>query len=175
MSIEIQSCMSQYPVILALDLSLKSTGWAVCDLDGFRSGRQAFPLEKGRSPALRFARFTVWLAALLDAEQPDFVIYEIPICRAQGNVQDALVGLKTRVDEACAVREIALTGCYPSTLKKHATGQGNADKARMKAAAAKWAHYDAGRDPGGDEADALHLLSYAIEHIELRTDRQPQK
>lgn len=63
----------------------------------------------------------------------------------------------------CEQHNIPYQGVPVGTIKKNATGKGNAGKQEMIAAAIKRGHA-----PGDDnEADALALLHWAIESQEL--------
>ena len=60
----------------------------------------------------------------------------------------------------CEHHQIPYSGVPVGTIKKHATGKGNADKQAMVEAARRIGHH-----PQDDnEADAIMLLMWAIEH-----------
>ena len=91
-------------------------------------------------------------------------MYEEPGATTGGgaSTREALIGVKTRVLEACAIRGIQCQGVWPPTLKKLATGNGKAEKAAMQDFAFfMHPEYDAAKDAGGDIADALCLLDVA--------------
>lgn len=52
----------------------------------------------------------------------------------------------------------------PATLKKYAADHGNADKARMAAAAYLAAGVEFADDPGGDQCDAWWLRAAGLDH-----------
>lgn len=148
--------------ILALDLGI-STGWAVSAGDStlLESGVQRFDLSRGESPGCRFLRFRSWLAGILDMTAPALVAYERAHHRG-GHATELAIGLQTRVQELAAAREIPYAAVHTGTLKKHATGSGAASKEMMILAARKrWP--DAQAIESDDQADALLVLSWALE------------
>lgn len=162
--------------VLALDLSFSCTGWAAISDGVIESGTQSFePPRRPRGckkpkplPALRFARFGAWLCEMIEVQRPALIIVE----RAHHNGWAATqcgVGLGTRVEEVCAVRGIVFEAVHSGTLKKYATGNGNAKKSEMiEAARKRWDFYTGENDEGGDESDASMLLALAMERDEAR-------
>ena len=150
--------------ILALDLAT-STGWAARTEDGgLESGTVNFKPKRGESDGMRYVRFRSWLNTILDVVKPSLVVYEAPHHRG-GAATMVLVGLETRVHEVCATRNIEYTNVKTSTLKKHATGKGNASKAEMMASA----ETVLGRPPiNDDEADAVCVLVWVEDEHGLR-------
>jgi len=152
----------------AIDPSFNGCGWALaCDETGIQSGVIRFPIYADRngekSPALRFRDFRLWLDSVLETNRPDIVIYEENAVHGRGRERDALVGIKTRILEMCAIHCVPTRGVYPVSLKKWAIGNGRADKSEMKEMARRrFEHYDLNKDDGGDEADALMLLSLQL-------------
>ena len=157
--------------VLALDLATK-TGWSVRRPDGaVESGVQDFSLKRGESPGMRYLRFGIWVQDMIcHARQWDYpldalVVYELPHMRG-GHATTVLIGLETRTQEACARLSLGpgnaavdFASVQTATLKKFATGKGNASKAEMIEAAKPLL----GRDPIDDnEADARHILEYAV-------------
>ena len=68
------------------------------------------------------------------------------------------VGMMTRIQEECELRNIQYMPLHSATLKKFATGKGNADKKTiLQTARKKWG--DTVIDD--NEADALFLMDYA--------------
>ena len=67
-------------------------------------------------------------------------------------------GLMATLTAWCEAHGVAYAGVPVGTIKKHATGKGNADKAAMVAAMQALGHYPA----NDDEADALALLHLAL-------------
>jgi Holliday junction resolvasome RuvABC endonuclease subunit len=111
--------------ILALDFATK-TGWATAGL----SGVQVFDTKRGESPGMRFLRFRAWLAETIALSQPAVIAYEQPHHRG-GPATEVAYGFLTEVKTACAGKMIELMPVHSSTLKKWATGKGNAGKGEM--------------------------------------------
>lgn len=135
--------------ILALDLATR-TGWAH---SSGGSGVQNFAPRRGDSPGMRWIEFRAWLLRLLDSAPADVIAYEQAHHRggAPTHVAHALIGATEAV---AAEREIQITNRHTATIKKHATGKGNADKTQMMEAAR-----GRGWSPADDnECDAMWLL-----------------
>lgn len=163
------------PNILALDLSFHCSGWAALSDGAIESGTQSFePTRRPRGckepkplPALRFARFHAWLIYTLELQQSNRVIIERAHLRGWAATLCG-IGMLAIVQMECALRGIEPELVHTATLKKYATGYGKADKAAMIDAARKrWDFYTGENDEGGDEADSLLLLAYALEKEEL--------
>lgn len=145
--------------ILALDLATR-TGWAHSRGE---SGVQDFALKRGESAGMRFIRFRKWLNDLLDTCPAVVIAYEQAHHRggAATHVAENLVG---RVLEIAAERGLETVAYHTSTLKKHATGKGNAGKPQMIAAARKrWPQTAIVDD---NHADALWALDMARSEID---------
>jgi len=150
--------------ILALDLATK-TGWASKYNNYFCSGVQDFSLRRGESPGMKFLRFRRWLEELTAISSYDVIIYEQAISgrTANANVAQTAFGFAAIVQEICAQNAIEHTTVHASTLKKHATGKGNAKKdAMIIAAKEKWPDIQIIDD---NHADALHILDYALKTL----------
>jgi Holliday junction resolvasome RuvABC endonuclease subunit len=145
--------------VLALDFGTR-TGWAAIDGGRVESGVQTFDLARGESPGMRFIRFRRWLEEIITLTQPGLCVYEAAHHRG-GHATELLVGMATRLQEACAQRGIEHAAIHSATLKKVSCGSGRADKPTMLAEAR---HQFPGRMVADDnEADALLLLCYARE------------
>lgn len=146
--------------ILALDCATK-TGWCLLDEAGkiIESGVQSFDKRRGESNGLVFLRFRNWIAKLIEFRPggAQLLVYERAHMRG-GAATELCVGLQTRVQEAAAEREIEALPIPSTTLKKWATGSGQAKKIDMIRVASK----HLGRPPIDDnEADAVLLAMYA--------------
>lgn len=157
--------------ILALDLSTK-TGWALLDRGGtLTSGVQTFDLKRGESKGMRFLRFRKWfkeLAALgeigktFSETEAGIVAFEEPHFRG-GAATELLVGFSTNVLAEAALIGVEHVGVHSGTLKKFATGKGNADKeAVIKKVKSIYPTIDIEDD---NHADALMLLSYIMTEV----------
>lgn len=143
--------------ILALDMATK-TGWAVIEDGGIKeSGVQDFTKGRGESNGLMFLRFRKWLQEIASFGPFSIVAYERAHYRG-GAATEVCVGLQTRAQEFAAETGAESAPVATTTLKKFATGRGNADKADMVKAAA----LILGRPPVDDnEADAVHVGRWA--------------
>lgn len=143
--------------ILTLDVGTK-TGWASLYQGHVESGVHEFSLGRGDSPGMRFLRFRSFLVDMLTMTKPDLVTYERAHMRG-GFATDLLVGMTSRVQEECAVRNINCEAVHSGTLKKFATGSGRAQKDAMRRHAS--IRFDRNVE-SDDEADALCLLDLAM-------------
>lgn len=141
--------------ILALDMATK-TGWATPK----ESGVQTFDCKRGESPGMRFLRFRKWLNDMDDLASPNVIAYEQPHHRG-GAATEVAYGFLTVVKEVAAEKGIELMPVHSSTLKKWATGKGNAGKGEMVFEAKR-----RGYNPKDDnEADACLIYDYAMEEL----------
>jgi crossover junction endodeoxyribonuclease RuvC len=145
--------------VLALDLGTK-TGWAArFDSGAVESGTKVFDVPRGDSPGVRYLAFRAWLRKRLREVEPELVAFEKAHHRG-GAATEVAAGFSTRVLEYCAEAGIEHTSVHTATLKKHATGKGNANKALMlQAAAERWGM----TFESDDEADARCVLAWALE------------
>lgn len=154
--------------ILALDFGTR-TGWAALSGGHVESGVQTFDPARGESPGMRFIRFRRWLEEILTLIRPGLCVYEAAHHRG-GHATELLVGMATRLQEACAERGIEYAAIHSATLKKASCGSGRADKSAMMAEARR---RFPGREIADDnEADALMLLCYAREKYGGDDDRR---
>ncbi len=144
--------------ILALDLGTR-TGWALCADGTTTSGTAFFLPQRFEGGGMRFLRFKRWLTEVKhSAEGLDAVYFEEVRRHAGVDAAQAYGGFLAHLTAWCEHHGIPYQGVPVGTIKKHATGKGNADKAAMIAAARARGH-----DPADDnEADALTLLAWAI-------------
>jgi Holliday junction resolvasome RuvABC endonuclease subunit len=157
-------------IIFALDLATK-TGWAINLMPepGSISGVQDFSLKRGESPGMRYVRIRSWLYSIKDmltkaGKRIDIICHEQSHHRGGAATQIAN-GLIAQVQAFAAENNYELMPVHTASLKKFATGRGNASKEEMVNAAIL-----KGYQPQDDnEADALHLLDYA--KTELLTDK----
>lgn len=146
--------------ILALDLGT-TTGWAVRGADGLiTSGRENFKPRRFEGGGMRYLRFTNWLDEINRLCGPIGTIWFEEVRRHAGtdaaHIYGGLMGALTAWAE---LRSIPYAGVPVGTIKRHATGKGNANKEAMIAAAKA-----RGFSPADDnEADAIAILHWAIE------------
>lgn len=144
--------------ILALDLATQ-TGWA--HSNGL-SGIQSFALRRGDSPGMRWLEFAAWLRRVLDRAPTDVIVYEQAHHRGGASTHVGH-GFIAQTEAIAAERKIEITNRHTATIKKYATGKGNAKKDAMLAAARKrWLGMEIIDD---NQADALFLLSLVTEEL----------
>lgn len=152
--------------ILALDLATK-TGWATWDGKRMESGVQDFTKKRGDSNGMLFINFNSWLERIsFPWVGWNFILWEQAHHRG-GPATEIGVGLSTRMQEFCARTGVEHTTVHSLTLKKWATGRGNAKKPDMilEASVYKWKTLEEVKDLDDNEADAILLLQYAIKEI----------
>ena len=146
--------------ILALDLGT-TTGWALRGFDGLiTSGTASFRPGRFDGGGMRFLRFINWLTELDRLSGPIATIWFEEVRRHTGtDAAHVYGGLMATLTAWAELRGVPYQGVPVGTIKRHATGKGNADKAAMIAAAR--GH---GFSPADDnEADAIAILLWAIE------------
>lgn len=147
--------------VLALDLGTQC-GWAVATREGkFSSGSDRFDPKRCGGPGKRWLSFREFLTARArEAGGIQAVYYEdVKQPFASNLAARAYCGLLAILELWCAANNIPLYGVGVGTIKKHATGKGNATKDQMIAASIK-----RGLKVADDnEADAVALLAYALE------------
>ena len=109
---------------------------------------------------MRYLRFKRWLTEIKQScEQIDAVYFEEVRRHIGVDSAHAYGGFMATLTAWCEHHQIPYQGVPVGTIKKHATGKGNASKGEMIAAAR-----EIGLNPEtDDEADALALLHYAID------------
>lgn len=141
--------------ILALDLGT-TTGWAIKSADmQIMSGSQSFKPRRFEGGGMRYLRFKAWLDEIKStAHQIDEIYFEEVRRHAGVDAAHAYGGFLATLTAWCEHNKIAYQGVPVGTIKKHATGKGNANKEQMIDAMRKKGH-DVSDD---NEADALALL-----------------
>jgi len=145
---------------LALDLGT-TTGWAVRSSDGaITSGTMSFRPGRFEGGGMRFLRFKRWLAEIeLLSGRPTVIYFEEVRRHAGVDAAHVYGGFMGQLTAWCEHHGIPYQGVPVGTIKKHATGKGNAGKAAVIAAVR-----ERGFDPTDDnEADAIALLLWAVE------------
>jgi hypothetical protein len=150
----------QHYAILALDLG-QNTGWAVRNADGAITGTVQFRAgqhEGGGMPSLRFRASLQEPDETVDGIDAVF-LEEVRAHRGAIAAQSygAFLGHLTAWAE---MFKTPYRGVPVGTIKRHVTGNGNANKETVIAAVRAL-----GFDPFDDnEADALALLDWALKH-----------
>lgn len=146
--------------VLALDLGT-TTGWALRSRDGgITSGTMTFRPSRFEGGGMRFLRFHGWLAEVagLSGGVARIVFEEV---RAHAGTDAAHIygGFLGMLTAWCEEHDVPYEGVPVGTIKRFATGKGNADKATMVAAIQA-----RGFAPADDnEADAIALLLWATD------------
>jgi len=146
-------------ILLALDLG-QQTGWALHQASGLiTSGTQGFKpgrFEGGGMPLLRFA---AWLSELHGTAGPLAIVVFEEVRAHKGTAAAHTYGaFLGQLSAWCESHGVAYQGVPVATIKKHATGKGNAGKDLVIAAMQML-----GYQPADDnEADALAILHWAL-------------
>ena len=146
--------------ILALDLGT-TTGWALRGHAGLiTTGTASFKPGRYDGGGMRYLRFTNWLTELDRLSGPISAIWFEEVRRHAGtDAAHVYGGLLASLTSWGELRGIPYEGVPVGTIKRHATGHGNAPKYAMIAAA-----HARGYSPADDnEADAIAILHWALE------------
>ena len=150
--------------LLALDLGT-TTGWALRGSDGhITSGSERFRPQRFEGGGMRFLRFKRWLTEIKQSCGGIDALHFEEVRRHAGvDAAHAYGGFLATLTAWCEHHQIPYQGVPVGTIKKHATGRGNAGKADMVSAMRQ-----RGFQPIDDnEADALAILLWAIETREV--------
>ncbi|PLT16042.1 crossover junction endodeoxyribonuclease RuvC [Ralstonia mannitolilytica] len=153
--------------ILALDLGT-TTGWALRGSDGnITSGSESFRPQRFEGGSMRFLRFKRWLTELKAVTDGiDALHFEEVRRHVSTDAAHAYGGFLATLTAWCEHHQIPYQGVPVGTIKKHATGKGNAGKDEVIAAIRARGHA-----PSDDnEADALALLHWAIAQHDLEQE-----
>ena len=150
--------------ILALDLGT-TTGWAIRSSDGtINSGSTSFRPQRFEGGGMRFLRFKRWLSELKDMTGGIHALYFEEVRRhVSTDAAHAYGGFLATLTAWCEHHQIPYQGVPVGTIKKHATGKGNASKDDVLVAMRALGHAPA----DDNEADALALLRWAIASQEV--------
>ena len=150
--------MTSKPTILALDLGTKM-GWAMQSLSRV-SGTVDFKNSRFEGGGMRYLKFNRWLDDMLHLAGSIDAIYFEEVRRHLGvDAAHAYGGFLAHLTAWCEQHAIPYQGVPVGTIKRHATGKGNANKAMVMAAMRQ-----RGFNPVDDnEADAQALLLWALD------------
>jgi Holliday junction resolvasome RuvABC endonuclease subunit len=146
--------------VLALDLGT-ATGWALRGPDGrVTSGTITFRSSRFEGGGMRYLRFQHWLREMLDLAGPiERIVFEEVRRHVSTDSSHVYGGLLATLTAWSELNTIPYQGVPVGTIKRFATGRGNADKTAVIAAIRL-----RGFNPSDDnEADALAILLWAIE------------
>jgi Holliday junction resolvasome RuvABC endonuclease subunit len=145
--------------VLALDLGT-TTGWAVRPANApAASGYVSFKTGRYEGGGMRYLRFRKWLSEMQENVGEINAVYFEEV-RRHVSTDSAHVygGLLATLTAWCEQHNIPYQGVPVATIKKHATGKGNAKKDDMIAAMrAKGIEVE-----DDNEADALAILFWSL-------------
>ena len=146
--------------LLALDLGT-TTGWALRGRDGhISSGSQSFRPHRFEGGGMRFLRFARFLTDIQQCNDGlELIVFEEVRRHAGVDAAHAYGGFLGQLTAWCEHHQIPYQGIPVGTIKKHATGKGNASKDEMVASVRTRGHAPA----DDNEADAIALLYLALE------------
>ena len=149
------------PIFVGLDLSLTSTGIATIHGDLITVRRVTSKASQGDTSdtAQRLDRIVADVLGSVPLSDDTHVAIEGPSYGSVGPGQHVRGGLWWLIRTALAREGIHTIIASPSTVKKYATGKGNAGKDAVLAAVIK--RYPQVDVTGNDEADALVLAAIA--------------
>jgi Holliday junction resolvasome RuvABC endonuclease subunit len=150
--------------VLAIDPATTS-GFAVRKISGWKK----FETKRGDSPGMRFLLFRAWLEVLIQEHNPDVIFYERQHHRG-GAATEIALGFVTEIKTVAAQKEIEVKSEHTKSIKKWASGNGNAKKIQMIEAANRL-RPSANIDED-NEADAICLYEYAINEVLYKKKRR---
>ena len=150
--------------VLALDLGTQ-TGWALRGRDDtVTSGSESFKPHRFEGGGMRYLRFKRWLTEVKQsADMIGAVFFEEVRRHAGVDAAHAYGGFMAHLTAWCEHHQIPYQGVPVGTIKRHATGKGNAGKQDVIAAVRRRSYQPA----DDNEADALALLHWALDTQEL--------
>ena len=145
--------------VLALDLGT-TTGWALRPRDSNTAhGFVSFKTQRFEGGGMRYLRFRRWLTELKNISGDIHAVYFEEIRRHAGvDAAHVYGGLMATLTTWCEHHNIPYQGVPVGTIKKHATGKGNASKDDVITAMRAMGH----AVTDDNEADALAILHWAI-------------
>jgi crossover junction endodeoxyribonuclease RuvC len=148
--------------ILALDLGTK-TGWASRGTHGsIASGVTEFATNRWQGGGMRFLQFQQWLEQMRKLLGHIDAIYFEEVRRHLGvDAAHAYGGFLGQLTAWCEQHEIPYEAIPVGTIKRHATGQGNASKQQVIEAMRALGHAPV----DDNQADALALLHCALDRV----------
>ena len=151
--------VAQNKNILALDLGTQM-GWATACGSLVTSGTKSFKPGRYEGGGMRYLSFIRFLGDIQkNLHHVDAVFFE-EVRRHKGvDAAHVYGGFLAHLSTWCEQQNIPYKGIPVGTIKKHATGKGNANKDAMMAAAVARGH----KPEDDNEADALALLDHVLE------------
>ena len=145
--------------MLTLDLGT-TTGWALQSADNqITSGFVSFKAQRFEGGGMRYLRFKRWLSEMKSLTGDVHAVYFEEVRRHVGvDAAHVYGGLMATLTAWCEHHNIPYQGVSVGTIKKHATGRGNASKEEVMTAMRVKGHVV----KDDNEADALALLHWAM-------------
>ena len=146
--------------ILTLDLGTK-TGWALHQTDGtITSGTVEFKPGRFEGGGMAFVRFKHWLDEVRRFADPVVGIWFEEVHAHTGVIAAQVYGgFLGHLTAWAEQQEIPYQGVPVGTIKKHATGKGNASKAEVIESMRRKGH----RPSDDNAADALAILHWVMD------------
>ena len=155
------NAIKEAPSIIGIDPGT-SCGWAVFD-GTWESGVWDLKVPKHEVDGYRYATLRKYLRALILTRHPDVLYYEEVRRHLGTDASHVYGGIMGIIKSECFVMGLDCRGVNVGTVKKVATGKGNANKEAMIAAAKKrWPDFDG----GDDEADARWIAEVGLREAE---------
>jgi Holliday junction resolvasome RuvABC endonuclease subunit len=152
--------------ILALDLGSK-TGYAIYKNGEILSGTRELRHDKSAS-GVRFLNFCNWLVETISAHNIYMVFFERVYAHKGVEAAHVYGAFMYILAMVCEGLNVGCVGLNVGTIKKFATGKGNATKEEMIAAARS-----RGFDPVDDnEADALAILFVGLHDLKFQKNKR---
>lgn len=145
--------------ILAIDPGTHC-GWALRNGKSLNSGTWDLAPRRYEGAGMRYLRFRKHLNEIADVCTPELVVFEEVHRHAGTDAAHIYGGIRAELQSWCEAKGITTYSGLPvGTIKKHATGKGNAKKpAMVEAAQTKWPGQQVADD---NQADALWMLDLA--------------
>lgn len=155
--------------LLAIDIGT-TTGFAILSDKVIVSGFVSFKPGRHESSGARYLRFRRWLNdQYVTLGKIDEVVYEEVRRHLGTDAAHIYGGLLGQLTAWCEDVGIPYSGVPVGTIKKYATGKGNADKKAMISAAQSWGY----QVEDDNQADALALLHLSMTERNVGPDRKP--
>uniref|UniRef100_A0A6H1ZE70 Holliday junction resolvase RuvC n=1 Tax=viral metagenome TaxID=1070528 RepID=A0A6H1ZE70_9ZZZZ len=146
--------------LLALDLGT-TTGWAAVSRRAVTSGTWSFQTGRYEGGGMRFLRFRKQLEEAIVLVDAGAVLFEEVRAHRGTSAAHVYGGLLALLTSLCEELAVPYQGVPVGTIKRHATGKGNANKAAMvRASKVRWPREEIKDD---NQADALCLLAWGME------------
>lgn len=157
--------------VVGLDLSLTSSGIALCGRKSISTYARGFTGRKGDTPIIRNPKISVLADEILSLiSDESFVVIEGPSYKSVSTSSWDRAGLWHMVVSGCRDKGCAVSCTSPINAKLWLTGHQGASKALMVACIRDLTGYTPKTD---DEADALTFALMGRHHLGLFEDNEP--